>query len=90
MGGAGSYGSPSAQDVFLFFSTNGASTVAANGRVHPHQLTSLANPIVIRASEVTNGAFVFDFSGRMAVVSESVNGPHYCWLEGVRTQYIGQ
>lgn len=85
--GAGGYATPVAQDVFLFFSTNGSAT---GGRVHFHQLVSLPGPVVIRSAEVTNGAFVFDFSGKMAVISESDVGPYYCWLEGVRTEYVGQ
>lgn len=88
--GAGTYATPVAQDVFQFFSTNQSAATAANGRIHGHQLTTLGNPVVIRSSETTNGAFIFDFSGRMAVVSESDAGPFYCWLEGVRVQYAGQ
>lgn len=89
-GAQGSYAQPIAQDVFLFFSTNGAAVSAANARVHFHQQTSLGNPVVIKSSDVTNGAFVFDFSGKMAVASQSDMGPFYCWLEGVRVQYASQ
>jgi hypothetical protein len=87
--GQGSYGGPVPQDVFLFISTNTAAVTAANRRVHVHQLVSLANPIVIKASQATNAAFVFDFSNRMAVTTDGRGGA-WCWLEGAALQFVAQ
>ncbi len=82
--GAGTYGSPVAQNVFLFISTNPTAVTAANGRVHIHQLVALKNPMVIKPSQVTNGAFVFDAANRIAITQGS-----YCWLEGATAQFVG-
>ncbi len=83
--GAGTYGNAVAQSVFLFISTSPAAVTAANARVHVHQLVPLANPMIIKASQVTNGAFVFDAANRMAVTQQT-----FCWLEGASAQFVGQ
>jgi hypothetical protein len=83
--GAGTYGAAVEQNVFLFISTNPSAVTAANARVHVHQLVPLVNPVVIKTSQVTNGAFVFDAANRIAVTQEA-----FCWLEGAIAQFVGQ
>lgn len=98
--GAGTFGVPVEQTVFLFGTTDCTtmdekgtcstpnSVTTANPSVHYHQMFKSANPIVITAGQSTEAELVFDFTDRGSVVD--ADSTYYCWLEGPTMQFIAQ